>query len=254
LTAMSGGKMCLDMKIICSAFLIFIFQIILIPESKAQISPDSVLYAESVSKIHQVYLNEIGDNAEIYHGSEYILNGQKSTGFPFYQADSMLTGSVSYQGNIYSNLKLFYNLVSDELIINNFQHTGLMTISPKKATSFSIGSHVFLWLDAKNFKGLDKDGYYDLLFSGETGLFARREKRFVAVAGSEETKYVSHNIYLIKIKNDFYEVDSKKSLLDIMKDRQDDLKKYIRANKLDFKKNLESSLVLTTIYYSQLKH
>jgi hypothetical protein len=254
LPAMSGGKMCLDMKLRCSAFLILIFQIILFPKSSAQISSDSVLYAESVSKIHQVYLNEIGDNAEIYHGVEYIRNGQKSTGFPFYMADSMLTGSVSYQGNVYPNLNLYYNLVTDELIINNFQHTVLMTISPKKAATFSIGSHVFIWLESKNFKGLEKDGYYDLLFPGETGLYAKREKRFVTVSGSEETKFIQRNIYLIKIKNDFYVIDSKKSLLDIMKDRQDDLKKYIRANKLDFKKNLESSLVLTTIYYSQLKH
>ena len=52
----------------------------------------------------------------------------------------------------------------------------------------------------------------------------------------------------------YYSVDGKNALLDVLKDKKDDLKKYIRTNKLNFKKNLESSLVLVTIYYSQLKH
>jgi hypothetical protein len=49
-------------------------------------------------------------------------------------------------------------------------------------------------------------------------------------------------------------MQDKNSLLDVLKDQKDVLKKYIRANKLNFKKNTETSLLLTTIYYSQLKH
>ena len=49
-------------------------------------------------------------------------------------------------------------------------------------------------------------------------------------------------------------VDSKKELLELLNDQQDLLKKYIRTNKFKFKKDLESSLVHTTIYYSRIKH
>ena len=76
----------------------------------------------------------------------------------------------------------------------------------------------------------------------------------VVGSGSEETKYIQHDDYFIKLKNVFYPVDGKSELLDVLKDQQDVLKKYIRTNKLNFKKDLETSLVLTTIYYSQLKH
>ncbi len=242
------------MKFSCPAPFVILLQLICIPQTRAQQAPDSVLYKESISKIHQVYLNEIGDNAQIYHGSEYIRNGQKAIGFPFYESDSVLTGSVSYQGMIYTGLNLFYNLVSDELISKNYEFNALISLAPEKVDSFTIGKHVFIQITANKSNGLSKDGYYEQLYSGEPAFYIRREKRFAAGTGSEEPKYIQYNYYFVKIKNVFYEVADKKSLLDLLKDQKDVLKKYIRTNKLNFKKNPESSMVLTTIYYSQLMH
>jgi hypothetical protein len=252
--ALSDGKMCLDMKFNCLALLEFSFLFICISQIHAQQSPDSILYKESAYKIHQVYLDEIGDNAQIYHGSEFIRNGQKAIGFPFYESDSVLTGSVCYQGMIYMNLNLFYNLVSNELITNNYAHDALVTLAYEKVDSFSIGNHSFIRLAAGRDNGLIKDGFYEQLFSGEPAFYARREKRLVTGAGSEEIRYIQFNYYFIKLKNVYYQVEGKNSLLEVLKDRKDVLKKYIRSNKLNFKKNPEPSLLLSTIFYSQLKH
>jgi hypothetical protein len=221
-------------------------------QSHAQ-QPDSLLNKESVSNLRQTYLNEIGDNAQIYHGSEYIRNGQKAIGFPYFESDNMLSGSIYYQGVEYLQRNLYYDLVSDEIISNNFPHNAQITLSPEKADSFRIGTRVFIQLYSNKLNGLSRDGYYEQLYSGEPGVFAKREKKLVSGTGSDETKYIQYNSYYIKVKNVFYEIEGKNTLLDLLKDKQDDLKKYIRTNKLNFKKNLESSVVLTTIYYSQLK-
>jgi hypothetical protein len=245
--------MCFDMKLIRGLNGI-VFHLLFISSGFAQLSPDSLLYKESISNLHRIYINEIGDNAQIYHGSEYIRNGQKATGFPYFESDNMLTGSVSYQGNIYTDLHLFYNLVSDDIIVNNYAQNALITLSPGNVDSFTIGAHRFLQLTTDKTNGLPKDGFYEQLSDGDPAMYVRREKRFVIGTGSEETKYIPYNNYLLKFNNVFYSVDSKKSLLDILKDQRDMLKKYIHTNKLDFKKNLESSLVRITIYYSGLKH
>jgi hypothetical protein len=242
------------MKLCSPAFVGILIQFVCISPSQAQSSPDSVLYNESVSGIHQVYLNEIGDNAQIYHGSEYIRNGLKANGFPFFESDSLLTGSISYQGFLYMNQNLYYNLVSDELIIKNYLHNAFITLSPEKVDSFTIGTHAFLQIKSNAANRLITGGYYEQLSSGDPAVYARREKRLASGTGSEEAKYIQYNYYFIKLKNVFYAVEGKKSLLDILKDQEDVLKKYIRTNKLNFKKNLESSLVLTVNYYSQLKH
>jgi hypothetical protein len=223
-------------------------------ETYAQQPSDSVLYNASLTNIHQVFLKQIGDNAQIYHGREFIRNGQKANGFPFFESDNLLVGSVSYQGTIYPDKNVYYNIVDDELITNNYLNNAFIVLAPEKVDSFVIQQHVFVPLISDKYNHLEKDGYYDQLYSGEPGLYAKREKRLVVGSGSEETKYIQHDDYFIKLKNVFYAVDGKSELLDVLKDQADVLKKYIRTNKLNFKKDLESSLVLTTIYYSQLKH
>jgi hypothetical protein len=220
----------------------------------AQQPADSVLYKESVANIHEVYIRQIRDNAQIYHGREFIRNGQKATGFPFYESDNLLRCSVFYQGTIYPNQMVYYNIVSDELVTNNYPNNAFIALSPEKVDSFIIQQHVFVPLASDKFNRLEKDGYYDQLFAGEPGLYAKREKRLVVGSGSEETKYIQHDDYFIRLNNVFYEVGGKSDLLDILKDQKDVLRKYIRTNKLNFKKDLESSLVLATVYYSQLKH
>ena len=249
------GKMCLDMKFSFAACVgLTIHFICISSETYSQQTADSVLYRESQANIQQVYFKQIGDNAQIYHGREYIRNGQKANGFPFYESDHLLVGSVYYQGTVYPTQNMYYNIVSDELIINNFPDNAFIVLSPKKVDSFVIGHHVFVPLVSLKSNHLEKDGYFDQLYAGEPGLYAKREKRLVVGSGSEETKYIQHDDYFIKLKNVFYAVDGKSALLDVLKDQEDVLKKYIRTNKLNFKKDLESSLVLTTVYYSQLKH
>jgi len=223
-------------------------------EAQVRLSQDSAIYQESIARVHQVYLNEIGDNAQIYHGAEYIRNGQKSIGFPYFVSDNMQNGSVYYQGVLYSNVNLFYNLISDELIVNNYPHNAQITLSPVKADSFSINNHFFVLLPATKTNGLTNSGYYEVLYYGEPGLFAKREKRLVVGSGSLDTKYIQYETYYIRIRNEFHPVDGKSAFLDLFKDQETALKKYIRGNKLNFKKDLESSLINTTIYYSRLKN
>lgn len=241
------------MKFSCSVLTGVFLHLACISQIRAQ-KPDSLLNTESVLNLRQIYFNEIGDNAQIYHGSEYIRNGQKAIGFPYFESDNMLSGSIYYQGIEYPQRNLFYDLVSDEIISNNFPRNAQITLSPDKADSFSIGTRVFIHLYSNKSNGLPRDGYYEQLYSGDPGVLAKREKKLVSGTGSDEAKYIQYNHYYIKLKNVFYEIEGKNTLLDLLNDKQDELKKYIRTNKLNFKKNLESSVVLSTIYYSQIKH
>jgi len=82
----------------------------------------------------------------------------------------------------------------------------------------------------------------------------KRVKKLSSGTGSEEAKYIQYNNYFVRFKNVYYPIDGKSSLLEVLKDENEALRKYIRANKLNFKKDPESALVLSATYYSQLKH
>ena len=241
------------MKQCCPLILSFFLLLAFTVETRAQFSPDSIIYEESIARIRHAYLSEMGDNAQIYHGAEYIRNGQRAIGFPYYISDNMLTGSIFYQGVLYSDVNFFYNLVSDKLIINNYAHNALITLSPLKADSFITSNHFFLMLSADKSKGLIQDGYYEKLYPGEPSLLVKREKRLEIGSGNQDIKYIQYDNYFVKLKNEFHTIDGKNALLDLLRDQESPLKKYIRSNKLNFKKNLEFSLVSSIIYYSRLK-
>jgi hypothetical protein len=246
-------KCVFDIKLTPITLFGILFQFACIPGSYAQSVADSLSYTESLSKIRHVYIQGIGDNAQIYHGTEFIRNGQQAAGFPFFDSDSMQTGSIYYQGFQNVNKKLHYDMVSDEVIINGYANNSLISLSPLKTDSFTIGSHLFVRLVSGGSRGLTRDGYYEELFSGEPGLFVKREKRLVVGTGSEETKYIQYDDYFIRIHTVFFAVQGKSDLLELFKDRKDDVAKYIRSHKLNFKKNLEVSLLSATMYYSGLK-
>jgi hypothetical protein len=217
--------------------------------------PDSVVYQESIDHLHGNYFSQIGENAQLYNGSEYIRNGQIAKGFPFFESDSILNGQLSYQGIRYIELKLQYDLVSDQLITYNYAHNALISLSKEKIDSFVIDSHFFIRIpESKESANLKGDGYYERLTHTETAVYAKREKKLVVPSGEGDAKYVQYNTYYIKMNNRFYPVDGERAVLDLFNDHRDDVKKFIRSNKVKFKKRFEEALVQTTTYYSQLKH
>ncbi len=222
--------------------------------SYSQQTPETALNYSSDTSLRQLYFNEIGNNAQIYHGVEFIRNGTKVAGFPFFASDELFTGSVSYQGTLYTNRRLQYNLLTDELISTNYSNSGFLTLSSEKVDSFQIADHSFIKLHPNKSNRLPKEGFYDELYSGEPGVYVNRYKKYVPASGSIDSKYTAYDEYYIRKENIFYRVDGRNDLLELFSDRKDELKKYMRVNKIKFNKDPESALKRITIYYSSLKH
>jgi hypothetical protein len=215
---------------------------------------DSAFYSGSVRQLYHIYFDQIGQSAELFNGAEYIRNGQKANGFPFFESNDQLPGDVSCQGILYHDLRLQYDLVLDELITSNYTHDALIRLPKEKVDSFSIAGHPFVRLDAAKTNGAFADnGYYEQLTANDMPVFAKRVKKLVVPNGYEDSKYVQYNTFYLKLNNGFYVVEGKNSLLDLLKDKKDLLKKFIRTNKLNFKKRPEEAIVRTTSYYARLK-
>ena len=233
---------------------VFVFTTLSFLQTYAQQPTDSTLFNESIAGIHQFYFNRIGNNAQIYQGNEYIRSGLKATGFPYYEADSMFLGTITYMGTPYIEKKFFYDLVADQLIIYNYTHDALLRLYSEKVDSFSIGTHHFIYLRSDKSNGLPNDGFYEKLLSGNPSLYVKRRKLLSTATGSEDQKYILKTNYYIEKNSVYYLVDSKKTLMEIFDDQHDALNKFIRSNKLDYKKDLENALLLSTIYYSRIKN
>lgn len=217
----------------------------------SQSSADS-LSNESVAAFRNIYFQEIKGNALLYEGSKYDVETKRADGFPYFQADVIRHGTITYLGTRYSPVRLYYDLVFDKVIISNYERDDLMSLDSEKIDSFSIGTHVFIALPKSN--GLPKKGFYEQLYAGDPGLYVRREKKFYYGAGNQESRYTERNNYFIRYRNVFYPCDKKTEMLKIFSDQESGLKKYIHSNKIDFREDYESALLRCVVYFAGLIH
>ena len=79
------------------------------------------------------------------------------------------------------------------------------------------------------------------------------EEKFYYGTGRQESHYVEKNDYYILLNKVFHKCDNKSDMLTIFSDQAEALKKYIHGNKIDFKEDFESALLVCVVYYAGLK-
>lgn len=217
------------------------------PDSNTNLNPENVLAAKRQATL--------GENSLLYVGAEYIRNGQRADGSPFFDSDTPLPGSVYYNGTLYQGLDLRYDLVSDQLIINNFTNTAYIQLVKEHVKYFYLTSHLFIFLNpVKTSSQSMRSGFYQQILASRYPVYARREKRLIFPQKQEDSpKYIQQNAYFIEADGTYYHVTGKKTLLDLFKTRKDDLRKYIRDNKLDFTRHFEESMTRIVEFYADLK-
>jgi len=159
-----------------------------------------------------------------------------------------------YNGKFYDNIQMYFDLTSNDVIINNYTNTETLKLIPEKVKYFSLLNRHFVHLvpDEQN-SSVIRNGFYEQLCQGKAIVYARREKQLQLSGNTEEdARYAEYDYYFIKLQNAFYKVDDEHSLLEVFGNKKEELKKFIKENKLSFKKHLEEAIVKTTDYYNQL--
>jgi len=200
---------------------------------------------------------QLAGNLRLFTGAEYIRNGQHARGYPFFQSELPLDGSVIYDGASYEHIPLQYDLVTGEVVTHDSMNDANISLVHEKLTRFTISGHTFIWLPAAGDSAATLDpGYYELLDDGPYTLVARHEKKIVYPTTTEEImKYVASDSYFLEQPNNQYaRIEGEHSLLKILADKKELVKKFIRQNKLNFNKAPGDMLVQVIHYYTQLKN
>ena len=214
---------------------------------------DSIFYRQSLENTVQSYLKAVGNNTRLYNGSEYTMSYHGVTGSPFFASDSFQYGSVDYDGIKYNNVKMAYDLVGDELIIKAYHDLNLRLVT-EKVNSFSFSNHEFVRIMPDSSTSKLKTGFYEILYKGTVTVLAKRKKQVESAFKAEDPyKFSEYEYDYVKKGDIYYPVDSKNSLIDVFGDRKDEIKKYVRKNKIKLKKDRGDEIVKTAQYYVQLK-
>ncbi len=217
----------------------------------AQQLPDSTAYNAALA----YYTNISGDQSVIFNGYEYA-DVRADKGSVFFMDNKQWTmATIVYDGNSYKNVPVLYDSFSDLVVARRRDGLTKYVLRPEIVSRFQLGSHSFLRVAFADVKNAVKDGYYEELYNGASGVIAKRHKtRNETIAQGEGFKVVfedANKIY-IKKNNIYNPVKTRGDVLKLFKDKADALNKYIKSGAVSFRDDNEQAIVKLATYYDQI--
>lgn len=211
------------------------------------------------NNILNLYDSNLKNQKVLYNGYTYNRITGLMKGDPFF-SNSYISGFVNYDSEEFNDIPLLYDLVNDNIIIEHNDTRGLkieLVLIKEKVKRFSIDGHHFVNLSPGTFKGDDFiPGFYEVLYDGNLKVFIKHFKVHAQEVNENERRI--YNVFRLKTKyllfnNDaYYFVNSKKSLLKVLKDHKKELNKYYNNSHLEFYKDTEMVLKNLVQYYDTI--
>jgi hypothetical protein len=217
-------------------------------------SSDSEFYKSTFNSQYQLYMSSIGASSNLYNGSEYVGSYPGVHGFPYFEATDYYPGKISYDHVIYMDIPMKYDLVQNELVIRGYQEIGIKLAS-EKVDSFYLMNHFFIHIfsDSINGKILPSD-FYERLYNGNLKILVKRKKIVEHSFHPENPEFFKESSNYFIISGDhYYKIEDKQSLMNVFRDKKEELRIYWRQKKFNYKKDPETAIIQMTIYYDQLK-
>lgn len=213
---------------------------------------DNTAISEAISRYHHFLQPETG----LYNGIEYIDYAYTiEDGSPFFMSSQFITSSVFYNDMLYQDVPLLYDIVKGEVVISDPLHLHKISLQSERILRFTILDYPFVRLkkDSTN-QSLISTGFYQLLYSGKTRLYKKQTKTVQEnlSANTGLTRYIdeSTNYYLEK-SHTFYTVSNKGALVNALQDKKKAVQRFIKKNKLRFKKDKDAALIKTAAFYDE---
>jgi hypothetical protein len=217
---------------------------------------DSILYQTALNHTLSVYYDQLSDQSRLYNGSLYA--GYDFTfreGTPYYLSDKATQGSfVVYDSMLFINVPLLYEDYRQMLVAVD-QGFRLQLIN-ERVNSFTIAGHHFVRVfPGSEYKGLPDSAYYELLYPGRSGVLKRTKKTIREVLSATEgtIRYVDESeSYFIRSGKSWIYIKSRKDLLNILSGRRREIQRFIKKNKLNYRKDRDNTLIQVAGYYDQI--
>jgi len=204
------------------------------------------------------YTNSTLAEARLYNGTLYPGYDHRSQGHPFFLADTPLQASADYDGIFYPRLTLSYDLTLDAVIMPNEQRSALIQLLTGKLSSFTIGTHPFIFLQPDtNARNAPAPGFYEVLYAGKITALAHHYKLVKPIGRSEEqlSAFRPFDNWYLRIADRYLPVHNNKNLIDALgPGAASTIRSFLRNNKLNFKKDPAAALARTAEFLSQPTH
>lgn len=218
---------------------------------------DSLFLVGIQQNMKNHYSNLLNSEAPIFNGRMYHSYGKLSdNGHAFFFNNRYTPGTIVYDGYIFNSVKMMYDLIRDQLVLQHFDGVTDIAVMSDHINSFSLHNHNYVHVrsDSTRNSNAIKAGYYDLLYEGKVALLAKRTKIVMEkVTKTEVEKIVSQDDRYYLLKNSTYtSIRNKKALLALLRSTQSENQHFIKTNRLNFKKDKENAILKLVQFHDSI--
>jgi hypothetical protein len=190
----------------------------------------------------------------LYNGPLYLGYDRHAQGHPFFESDSLLTGSAEYDGVFFPILSLSYDLVKDIVIIPDRERSAYIQLLTDKLTSFSLGQSKFIYLSPDSAaQNQPEAGYYQLLYNGKARALAKHWKQVQNNGKADENLsiYRQYDNWYLELNNRYLSIRNQNSLLKAFGAGDKGLRNILRSKNISFKKDPVAAITAAAELLSQ---
>jgi hypothetical protein len=189
-------------------------------------------------------------NGRVWRNLYYGVRGNQ-----FLFSSDFLPGSVTMKGKYFDNIKIRYDIYKDEIMAPVSPVT-VVQLNREMVDSFSIqfeNKWYRFTRQTEDSTNLLK-GYVNILYNGKTSLYVKYKKEIDALAENQKFDRFSQTQHIYVIKDEkIYQVTGKKDLLNILADRKQQVRNFIKTSRLKILKSNPSGFVPVLEFYDSLK-
>jgi len=224
----------------------------------AQLPADSVSRDQLIENTIVAFNSAIGEQARLYNGPEYDIYEPFIKGNAYFNDNKeFVTGNVEYDGFKFKDASMLYDMHKDVLVVLSANKVSKIALIKERLSNFDMAGHHFVNINADTLAKSSNiaSGIYDELYGGKSRVLVKRRKNLQEagnLSGAIETYFNSLKETFLLHNGVYTSVGSKGSVLDVFKDKKEELRRYIKSDNIDFKKNQELAITMVATYYDRL--
>lgn len=199
----------------------------------------------------------LSDKQNLYNGRVWRnIYSHNVTGDQFLFTKEFNQGSVVFNGKSYNNLKLRYDILNDEIMIITDQQS-VLQLNKEMIDMFTIEYndtiHQFSRMEGDSINSLK--GFVDVLYKGNTALCVKYKKEISRLSqGRMEDVFIQTQKVFIFKNGVVYPVNKKKEFFELLSDNNQQIKNFIKINKLKLSRKVPESFIPVLVFYDNLSH
>ena len=194
------------------------------------------------------------DSQVLYNGKAWYKRYTNVRGNEFFSTALWVSGEVSINGRTFRVRSLRYDIANDELLIRRSDGVAI-AMNGEMVSGFTLftdgNSYHF-----KNFRGRGNygmNGYAIGLYEGKTALLLKPVKVLMPLGYQKIMDMFVQTDYLYVYKNgQVHRIRYRKDLLDLLDDKRNEIRNFIRTNRLNILPEQPGSIIPVLRYYDSL--